>query len=575
MKSLKFYFVLLAFCVLSVVSCTKSVTPSIVKLNVKNNYDEAAFNYVYVEALKQKLLGDGGEALKYLEQCLKINPESDAVYYEMARIVIENGDILNGKKYAIKALNIDHKNIWYLKMIAGLYYQEKNIDSTIFYYENAVRDFPDNEDLKLTLGNLYSEDKNYEKANSIFESFDKAYGYNDTSTIPEIRNLISENKYDEAMSKTTLLLKVNPDDIQTNSLLAEIYRDKGEEQKAKDVYDTLLERNPDNSAIQLSICDFLITEKKFDDLFIFLGTVILNNKIEKGNKIALMARLIEIPDIIKDWGDKLLISLMVLEADYSDDNIIPLLRPEFLINENRLTDASLRLEEIIKANPDNYYAWEKLLIVYMQLKDYGKLYIKGEECATKFNRSFPAKLLYASGALELGKYSIALDELKKAEILAAGNKESLIQVLTMRADAYYRMKDYQKAFETFEIALKTDSEDLTVMNNYAYYLAEQNTNLKEAEMMAKKVIDKDQGNTTFLDTYGWVLYKRGKLKEAAKVMESIIESGEKPDAVWYEHYGYILKKQKKCRDAIINWNIALKLDSTKSQLINEIKNCEK
>ena len=32
----------------------------------------------------------------------------------------------------------------------------------------------------------------------------------------------------------------------------------------------------------------------------------------------------------------------------------------------------------------------------------------------------------------------------------------------MSADAYYRMKDYQKAFETFETALKTDSEDLTV-----------------------------------------------------------------------------------------------------------------
>ena len=266
----------------------------------------------------------------------------------MAKIVIENGDILNGKKYAIKALNIDQKNIWYLKMVAGLYYQEKNIDSTIFYYEKAVKNFPEKEDLKLTLGNLYSEDKKYEKANSIFESFDNAYGYNKTSTLPEIRNLISETKYDEAMSKTMILLKENPDDIQSNGLLAEIYRGKGEEQKAKDVYDKLLERNPDNSAIQLSICDFLLSEKKFNDLFTFLGTVILNSKIEKGDKIALMARLIEIPEIIKDWGDKLLVSLMVLEANYSDDNIIPLLRPEFLINENRLTDASLRLEEIIK-----------------------------------------------------------------------------------------------------------------------------------------------------------------------------------------------------------------------------------
>jgi Tfp pilus assembly protein PilF len=183
--------------------------------------------------------------------------------------------------------------------------------------------------------------------------------------------------------------------------------------------------------------------------------------------------------------------------------------------------------------------------------------------------------LYANGALESGKYSIALDELKKAEILAVDNKEFIVQVLTMRADIYYRMKDYLKAFETFEKALKTDNEDLTVINNYAYYLAEQNTNLKEAEEMAKRVIEKEKGNNTFLDTYGWVLYKRGKLNEAARVMESIISSGDKPDAVWYEHYGYILKKQKKCTKAVDNWNIALKLDSTKTDLIKEIENCGK
>jgi Tfp pilus assembly protein PilF len=209
------------------------------------------------------------------------------------------------------------------------------------------------------------------------------------------------------------------------------------------------------------------------------------------------------------------------------------------------------------------------------MKDYNELLAKGEECATRFNTSFTAKVLYANAALETGKYSIAIDELKKAEILAGDNKDSLTQVLTMRADVYYRMKDYPKAFETFDLALKNNKDDLTVLNNYAYYLAQQNTKLKEAEEMAKKVIEKEKDNTTFLDTYGWILYKRGKLQEASKVFESIIKSGDKPDAVWYEHYGYILKKEGKCEDAITNWNIALKLDSTKTELIKEIENCGK
>ena len=545
------------------------------KGRLKENYDAAAFNEVYVEAIKQKLLGNGGDALKYLEQCIKINPQSDAAYFQMAQIVVANGDLKDGKQYLAKALSIDEENMWYLTMLAGLYYQEKNIDSSIIYYEKAVKYFPEKENLQLTLGNLYSEDKKYDKANSIFESFDNKYGLNETSTLSSIKNLIAESKYDDAMAKTVSLLKEFPDEIQYNGILADIYRGKGENQKAFDVYNKLLERNPNDPQVQLALCEFLLTDKRYKELSLLLNTLVLNMKVEKDSKISLMARIIEAPDLDKEFEEKLVISLMILEANYKDDNVVPLLRPELMINEKKMVDASLRLEELIKINPDNYYAWEKLLVVYLQMKDYNKLITRGEECATKFNTSLTAKLLYANGALELGKYTVALEELKKAEILAGDNKDLMVQVLTMRADVYYRMKEYIKAFETFRNAMKINSDDLTVINNYAYYLAEQNSNLKEAEEMAKRVIEKDNGNTTFLDTYGWVLYKRGKLKEAAKVMESIINKGDKTDAVWYEHYGYILKKQKKCEEAVTNWKIALQIDSTKTDLLKEIQSCGK
>jgi Tfp pilus assembly protein PilF len=145
----------------------------------------------------------------------------------------------------------------------------------------------------------------------------------------------------------------------------------------------------------------------------------------------------------------------------------------------------------------------------------------------------------------------------------------------MRADVYYRQKNYDKAFETFDEALRNNSNDLTVMNNYAYYLAEQNINLKEAENLAKKVVDKEKGNTTFLDTYGWVLYKRGKVNEAAKVFESILKSSGQNDAEWFEHYGFILKKQHKCQKAVEYWEKAMELDNNKTHLKGEIQSCGK
>jgi tetratricopeptide (TPR) repeat protein len=237
--------------------------------------------------------------------------------------------------------------------------------------------------------------------------------------------------------------------------------------------------------------------------------------------------------------------------------------------------ATARLEELIMVQKENYFAWEKLLFVYLQQGDYKKLMEKGEECASLFNRSFIAKILYANGAIETGNYDIAIEELRKAEILAGDNSTDLIQILTMKADIYYRMKEYEKAFNLFERAIGIDSEDITVLNNYAYYLAEQNRDLKEAEIMAKRVIEREPENVTYLDTYAWVLYRRGKFAEAEKIMEFVINSSEKPDAELYEHYGFILKERNKCMDAVKMWQIALELDKTREYLIKEIENCEK
>lgn len=575
MKKYQSILVLLALVLLTVISCAKKIVPSMTTNKLGKSYNSDAFNYVYVEAIKQKLMGNVGEALKYFEQSLQINPGSDAAYYQMAQIVLASGDIKNSKKYVTKALFIDDRNLWYLVMLAGMYYQEKDLDSAIIYYEKAVNYFPDKGNLMLMLGNLYSENKNYDKAVNVFNSFDNKYGVNETSTLSAIKNLIDAGKYDEGLEKIQLLLQQSPDEILYNGLLAQIYEGKNEKDKALEVYDKLMKRNPGNAQVQLALCDFLLSGKNYDELFSILNTVVLNSNVTREDKISLFAKMIQIPDLIMDKKGNLVKNLMVLEANYSNDEIVPLLRPELLINQGNLQDAALRLEDIIKMNQGSYYAWEKLLLVYMQMRDFKSLMIRGEECATRFNRSFVAKVLYANGALESGKYEIAIEELRKAEILAGDNKDFMLQVLTMRADMYYRMKDYSKAFETFDEALKYNNEDLTVMNNYAYYLAEQNLRLKEAEEMSQKVIETEKGNTTYLDTYGWILYKRGKLKEAAKVFESIINSGEEPDAVWYEHYGFILKKQKKCNEAIENWNRALKLDSTKTDLNKEIENCKK
>ena len=575
MKKSNIIFLFSIMLLISAFSCNRKIVPDEVSGGRIKPFDTATFNFIFVEAVKEKLMGNGGDALKLLEQAARINPESDATYFQMAQILIANGDLQNGKKYALKAWNIDKKNFWYLMMLAGAYYNEKNLDSAILFYNKAITYFPEKEGLQVTLANMYSEGGKFDKAAEIFKSMDDKLGVNESTSAGLVKNLMWAGKWDEALERSQVLLKEYPDVILFNGLLAEIYRGKGQPDKAMEVYNMLIERNPNNPEIQLALCDFLIEDKKYDDLATLLNTVILNEKMRRSDKVALFGRIIEDPEIAKTGGNKLILSIMVLEAAYGSDDLILMIRPEMLIAQGRIAEARKRLEEIIEKRPENYYAWEKLLLVYLQEGDYLNLEIRGNECASKFNRSFLVKLLYATAVTENKKYDIALEELRKAEILAGNNDEMLLQVLTLKADIYYRTKDFDKAFRTFDEALGKNKNDLTLLNNYAYYLAEQGIKLKEAEEMAKRVITEEKYNSTFLDTYAWVLYKRGKYAEAEKIMEGIIKNLDKEDAEYYEHYGYILKKRHDCQRAVMIWETALKLDSTKINLVTEINNCKK
>ena len=567
---------LFALALLGLMACAVKRVPdhSIAALSRSN---ESAFNFdlLYGEGLRHKFMGNGSDALRYFDQCRRIDPDNDAVYYQIAQILLNLGNFPNGKLYAKRAYELDKQNIWYSTLLAGVYFQENKIDSAIYFYEKTLELTPDYEALQMLIANMYSEKGDYENAIRIHREFQQKYGINEITTPAYIQNLIRAGKLDLAFAEVQEAIELLPDEVIFYTMLAEIYAKKGEGVKATEIYKQLLTDDPQNTEILMMVCDFLLDEERYDELFHILDPIILEDEISKEEKISLFTKLLLIPNFTNDMFEQTVLSLMILESVYENDEIVVLLRPELLDQNNRTEEAIKLLEEIISKSPDNYYAWEKLLLLYYETRNYNKLMTYGEEGAARFNRSFLAKLLYAYGALENKHYDIALEELRKAEILAGGNKETVMQVYTMKTDVLYKMNNFEEAFQAFEEALKIDPDDIVILNNYAYYLAEQNTELKKAERMARKVIEHVKDNATFLDTYAWVLFKMGKTKAAAKIMEQIISRETVLVAEYYEHYGFILQKLRRCEQAIKNWEIAVKLDSSKSQLINEIENCGK
>ncbi len=574
MKKQIFQVVYLITAIVLLTGCSQKIIPGLRK-DSGEKFDAATFNYVYGEALRQKLLGNNGEALKFFEQSIIINPESDASYFQVGQILFNSNDNENAGRYLKKALSMQPGNIWYHLLMANIFYQQGLIDSSAVCYEKAVKIAPERSDLQLTLLTIYQESGNLTKAKKLLLELSEKYEENESISVAIVKNLIEEKEYPLAKEKVTELLKQAPDEIIFNALLADIYQKEGNREDAADVYARLLERNPGDQLIQIKLFNFLLAEKEYDELFAVLNTFTLSEKISKEDKIAYFDMLAKDSVVTGKYNKNLEMAFLILEACYVKDDLVLLLRPDYLARQKRFDEAASRLEEIVKINPENQLAWEKLLLTYYESRNFQKLQSSGKEAATRFNRSILAKLLYAHGAMENKDYETAAEELRKAQILAGDNEEVLIQVLTMKAEVLYNSGDYEGAFRNFDEILKKKNDDLTVLNNYAYYLAEQDLRLKEAEKMAKTVIDAEKDNSTFLDTYAWVLYKRGKAKEAARIMEKIIRTEGRDDAEWYEHYGFILKRLGKCREAVRFWEKAILADKEKEHLKDEIRKCKR
>lgn len=213
------------------------------------------------------------------------------------------------------------------------------------------------------------------------------------------------------------------------------------------------------------------------------------------------------------------------------------------------------------------------MILYAEKKDYRKLYNLASGYSRDNNRSILGKVYYALAAMELKEYEVADAELKKALILAGNNDLMKVQVMSMMGDLKYRMKDYETSYSYYEQALKISPDDPLLLNNYAYFLAEGDRDLKKALKMAEKVMEAEGDNPTYIDTYAWVLFKMGKYREAQKEMLRIFEKGEEKDPELLEHMGYIKRALGKCDEAVIYWRESLEKDSSKSYLEEEIAGC--
>lgn len=559
--------------VLLFTSCEKRMVPVASSGNKKEGFDTTLYEFALVEGSRNKMTGNAADALKYFQQALKMNTLSGVAPYEMSRILFIRGDKQGAVQYGKQAVINEPENIWYLSNLANIYLLLDQVDSTIIVVEKIVKLYPEEEEMLFNLAGLYIQKGEGEKGEKILRTFRQKYGDSEEIILNLLNALNEQGKKREAEILLLEMSEKAPEITEYQGMLAELYRVSGRNKEAEIIYENLFKSEPDNPTLLLSYLDYLFEKGRYDELLERINAFIINDSIEIDDKLVMLASIASDTLFLKEYGQRLVLSGMLLEANYPGNRDVKLA----LASVYRLLGEDEReigkLKEIIEAYPRDYITREQLLLRLNEQERNEELYLLAGKVSRDFNVYPLPKLLLAYAANKLGKYEEALSELKKVRILINENPDFMMQVLLLEAEIYYNSEKYGESWQKFEEGLNIDPEDPLILNNYAYFLAEQNVDLKKAGRMVEKALTIEK-NVTYLDTKAWILYKQGKFRKAARVMKEVIESGSKDPEI-LEHYGFILFHIGNCTEAIDYWQKALKEDPSKIHLLKEIEKCIK
>ena len=136
-------------------------------------------------------------------------------------------------------------------------------------------------------------------------------------------------------------------------------------------------------------------------------------------------------------------------------------------------------------------------------------------------------------------------------------------------DAYNYGKEFEKSDKAYEDALKIDSDNTFVLNQYSYFLSLRKENLDKAEKLSKKANELQPGNRKYMDTYGWILFQEKKYTEAAEWLGNAAKMGNDPNIL--EHYGDVLYRLGKTNEALKQWENAQAAGGRSEALLKKLK----
>ena len=226
---------------------------------------------LFMDATKARLIGETEKAISLYESCLAKNPDHSASMYELAQIYFETNDYESAARFAEKASDIEPGNKWYKLLLVEIYGKAGKKKELLDICEKLVKQDNDNVDYLYELANAYLMNDDGNNAIKTYDKIENHLGVSEEISLQKERIFVILKKFDQAAAELKKLIPEFPDqESRYLSMLAEMYMQAGKTEEAAQYYQKVLDKDPQNPYIHITLSDYYRQKgdkkRSFDEL---------------------------------------------------------------------------------------------------------------------------------------------------------------------------------------------------------------------------------------------------------------------------------------------------------------------
>ena len=532
------------------------------------------YSSLYTAATEARLAGKQDESFVLLEQAMAAGPDRASALYDLGLLCMEYTEQTGRpSKYDVDSLleraallapNDLQIQLAYAKRLTAV----EKYEAAIAQYQKVLR-LDENPEYLSNLFAVYHKAGQPEKSLEVLDRMEVLEGPDDDIYWGRYGIYLEQTDTLKAFEAIDSLCASHPGDLYFQVMKASSYHSLGMNDKALALYKKVLATDPQytfgrasliifyESVHETAQADSLFRVLVFDpqteasarnDFMQKFYMNALKTKMDTAEVMPVMRRVMDLP---QENADLATLSVAYLyECGYS------------------AKEAAFLHEKILEVDPTNKGSRFELILQASREENYDRIH----QLCLEGQQSTPEVLAFyyydAASSVSGDGFDYAakvLEEgLTKADTLDDLNV--LASVYSFLGDCYQELDRLEETLAAYERSVELDPDNISCLNNYAYFLTKIDGDMEKAEQMSKKTIEAEPKNSTFLDTYAWILYKMERYTQARIYIDQTLKYTEETseNATLFDHAGDIYLRCDEVELAVAYWKKALKITDDKA-----------